>query len=299
MNTHTILLFAKRGQLGWELNRTLFPLGNLITADMLDADFENPDSVVKLIRQVKPAYIINPAAYTAVDQAEVEQERAAKINAVTPGIIAEEAKKGGAVLVHYSTDYVFDGTKTVAYTEDDPTNPLNVYGQSKLKGEQVIGHVGGAFVILRTSWVYSLRGNSFVSKSLKWARNQKKIKIVSDQIGSPTWARMLAEVTAAVIAQSLPSPQGYFSERCGLYHLGGSGSVSRFDFTRAVLRLDPRFEEQIVEDIEPVLTAEFPTPARRPLSTPLDCSRFEKVFGFQLPNWEESLRLAMEEYQVM
>jgi len=170
-----------------------------------------------------------------------------------------------------------------------------VYGQSKLAGEQAIGQVGGAHVILRTSWVYSLRGDGFVSKVLAWARKQETLKIVSDQIGSPTWARMLAEITSTMIARSQFDMQSYFSERSGVYHLGGAGSVSRLDFTQAILRLDPRAGEQIVKRLEPALTADFPTPAQRPLKTPLDCSRFQQNFGLHLSTWEESLRLALEE----
>lgn len=295
MNFPNLLLFAKNGQLGWELNRTLQTLGRVIAVDISEADFENPNSVVEMIRRVKPAYIINPAAYTAVDRAENETDRARMINAETPGIIAEEARRMGAVFIHYSTDYVFDGTKGSPYVEEDATNPLNAYGQTKLEGEQAIGQVGGAYLILRTSWVYSLRGDGFVSKSLKWARSQKTLRVVSDQIGSPTWARALAEVTAAVIARSLPASQDFFVEKGGLFHLGGAGSVSRFDLTREILSCEPRREEQIVERIEPALTADFPTPARRPLSTALDCSRFERVFGLKLPNWKDALQLALDE----
>ncbi len=295
MINRNILLFAKNGQLGWELNRTLMPLGNLTAVGASDADFEDADAVLELIRRVQPAILINPAAYTAVDKAEVEKERAHRINAVMPGILAAEAKRLGAVFIHYSTDYVFDGTKTSAYTEEDDTNPLNVYGQSKLKGEQAIGQVGGAYVILRTSWVYSLRGDGFVTKVLSWARKQDTLRIVTDQIGSPTWARSLAEISAAMVARSLADPNKYFSERSGVYHLAGSGSVSRFDFTRAILDLDPRAEEQKVKKLEAALTAEFPSAARRPLFTALDCSRFEKVFGLRMPGWAESLKRAMEE----
>ncbi len=294
MINRNILLFAKNGQLGWELNRTLMPLGNLTAVGTSDADFEDADAVLGVIRRVHPAILINPAAYTAVDKAEVEKERAHRINAVMPGILAGEAKRLGAVFIHYSTDYVFDGTKTSAYTEDDPTNPLNVYGQSKLKGEQAIGQVGGAYVILRTSWVYSLRGDSFVTKALSWARKQDTLRIVTDQIGSPTWARSLAETSVAMVARSLADPNKYFSERSGVFHLAGSGNVSRFDFTRAILDLDPRAEEQKVKKLEAALTAEFPTAARRPLFTALDCSRFEKVFGLRMPGWGESLKRAME-----
>ncbi|MBI5825766.1 MAG: dTDP-4-dehydrorhamnose reductase [Chloroflexi bacterium] len=289
-----ILLFGKNGQLGWELHRTLAPLGEVHASDSRSLDVADLKALERVINEVKPQIIVNASAYTAVDRAEEQVDLATKINALAPALMAESARKLNASLIHYSTDYVFDGTKNTAYTENDLTNPLNVYGQSKLNGEQAIGQVGGAYFIFRTSWVYSLRGDGFVSKVLSWSRKQETLRIVTDQIGSPTWARMLAEVTAAVIAQSLLAPQRYFSEKSGIYHLGGAGSVSRFDFVRAILRLDPNVGEQITKNVETALTADFPTPACRPLVTPLDCSRFESVFGLRLPAWEESLRLALE-----
>jgi dTDP-4-dehydrorhamnose reductase len=295
MNFPTLLLFAKNGQLGWELDRSLQPLGKVIAIDAAEANFEDPDSVAAVIRQVKPDFIINPAAFTAVDQAEKDIERARKINAITPGVIAGEARRLGAVFIHYSTDYVFDGAKDSPYIEEDGTNPLNAYGQTKLEGEQAIGQIGGAHVILRTSWVYSLRGDGFVSKVLKWARTQETLRIVDDQVGSPSWARALAETTSLMLARGRSDSCAYFSERSGLYHLGGAGMVSRLDFAREILRLDPRREEQTVKRLEPALTADFPTPALRPLRTDLDCSKFEGVFGLCLPGWEVSLQHALLE----
>jgi len=293
MSEKKILIFGKTGQLGWELQCTLAPLGQIHAYGPDQLDLSNLKALESLIHEIKPDIIVNAAAYTAVDRAEEQLDQAMLINAHVPAVMAEAARQLNASFVHYSTDYVFDGTKTSAYTEDDPTAPLNVYGQSKLKGEQAIGQVGGAYVVLRTSWVYSLRGDGFVSKVLSWARKQETLKIVTDQIGSPTWARMLAETTSAMVARSFPDPREYFSERSGVYHLGGAGGVSRFDFTRAILELDPHPEEQKVAKLEAALTADFPTLARRPLFTPLDCSRFEHVFGLNLPNWRDALRLAM------
>ncbi len=295
MSDKKILIFGKTGQLGWELNRTLAPLGEMYAFGPDELDLINIDALVRAIHDVQPQVIVNASAFTAVDQAEKEPDLAMLLNEKVPMVMAEEARKLNAAFVHYSTDYVFDGTKTSAYTEEDRTNPLNVYGQSKLKGEQAIGQVGGANVILRTSWVYSLRGAGFVSKVLSWARKQETLKIVTDQVGSPTWARMLAEATAAMIARSLPDAQAYFAERNGVYHLGGAGGVSRFDFTRAILEFDPRPQEQIVRNFEAALTADFPTPALRPLFTELDCSRFERVFGLRLPDWKIALQWAMGE----
>ncbi len=290
-----ILLFGRTGQLGWELHRTLAPLGDVVAFGPDELDLANVDALARTIREVQPALIVNASAYTAVDQAEKEPDLAMLLNEKVPMVMAEEARILKAPFIHYSTDYVFDGTKTSAYTEEDGTNPLNVYGQSKLKGEQAIGQVGGAHVILRTSWVYSLRGNGFVSKALSWARKQETLKIVTDQIGSPTWARMLAEITSVMAARGLADPWEYFSEKGGVYHLGGAGGVSRFDFTRAILEFDPHPEQQIVKNFEAALTADFPAPALRPLYTTLDCSRFERAFGLRLPDWKTALQWAMGE----
>ncbi|MBN8580381.1 MAG: dTDP-4-dehydrorhamnose reductase [Anaerolineae bacterium] len=288
-----ILLFGKTGQLGWELERTLAALGSVHALGQTDLDLQNLTTLKQIILTTKPDVIVNASAYTAVDRAEQEKEIAMRVNAEAPGVMAQAAKELRAVFLHYSTDYVFDGKKNSAYTEQDATNPLNVYGQSKLNGEQAAAESRGAHVILRTSWVYSLRGDGFVSKVLRWARSQENLKIVSDQVGSPTWARALAETTALMLAHSAPSPYDYFSERVGVYHLGGLGSVSRLDFAQEILRLDPHKEEQICKRLEPALTADFPTPALRPLRTALDCSRFSATFGVSLPTWQEALRLAM------
>ena len=290
-----ILLFGKTGQVGWEAHRAMSPLGEVCAYGPDELDLTKVDVLAKLIREIKPKVIVNASAYTAVDKAESEPELARTVNSAAPGVMAEEARKLGIPFIHISTDYVFDGRKGAPYAEGDGANPLNVYGQTKLEGEQAIVQVGGAHVILRTSWVYSLRGDSFVTKILAWLRKQETLKVVSDQIGSPTWARMLAETISGMLAQGLPNLQNYFLERRGIYHLGGAGSVSRFDFAKAILRLDPRSEEQVTKRLEPAPTTDFPTPACRPLITSLDCSLFEQVFGLRLPGWEESLILALAE----
>lgn len=290
-----ILLLGRTGQLGWELERTLAPLGEIYALGPEELNLTQLDALSQTIYEVHPQVIVNASAYTAVDRAEQQVDLAMQLNAQAPAVMANAARELNAPLIHFSTDYVFDGEKDSAYTEDDSTNPLNVYGQSKLDGEQAIIAAGCAHVILRTSWVYSLRGDSFVSKTLAWARQQETLRIVSDQVGSPTWARMLAEITAAVLAQSKSAPLDYFAARRGVFHLGGSGGVSRLDFARAILRLDSRADEQKVRNLEAASTADFPTPAKRPLRTSLDCSRFESTFGLRLPNWEDSLRLAMSE----
>ncbi|HNO93482.1 MAG TPA: dTDP-4-dehydrorhamnose reductase, partial [Anaerolineales bacterium] len=288
-----ILLFGKTGQLGWELERTLAALGKVHALGQNELDLQDLTALKKVIHTTKPDVIVNASAYTAVDRAEQEKEIAMRVNAEAPGVMAQAAKELRSVFVHYSTDYVFDGHKTTPYEENDKVNPLNVYGQSKLNGEQAVAEARGAHVILRTSWVYSLRGDGFVSKVLRWARHQETLKIVSDQVGSPTWARALAETTALMLAGSAPNPFDYFSERSGVYHLGGLGAVSRLDFAQEILRLDPHKKEQICQRLEPALTADFPTPALRPLTTPLNCSRFSTTFGVNLPTWQGALRLAI------
>jgi dTDP-4-dehydrorhamnose reductase len=288
--TMRILLLAKNGQLGWELNRTLLPLGDLTAVQTPGINLETPDSLITLIREIKPEYIINSAAYTAVDQAETESERAHKINAEAPGILAEEARRLNAILIHYSTDYVFDGHKGSAYSEEDDTNPLGVYGLSKLQGERSIQAVGGDSFIFRTSWVYSLRQKGgFVNKVLQWSRQQTQMKMVTDQVGNPTWARMLAEMTAFLVARG----NDYLRERSGLYHLAGGGSATRYEWAEAILALDPQKQEQQTTQLVPARTSDFPSAAQRPLFSALDCSKFEQTFNLNMPDWKTTLELAM------
>jgi len=294
MQNMKILLLGNTGQLGWELERSLASLGQVIATDYPAINLAEPHSILPLLRQVSPQIIVNATAYTAVDRAESEAELAQAVNAHTPGLLAAEAKRLDAVFIHYSTDYVFDGHKGSPYNEDDQPNPLGVYGQSKLAGEHAVLNEGGAALVLRTSWVYSLRRDSFVTKVLSWARQQQTLRLVSDQISGPTWARQLAEITALLLAKAGPDPTGYLAERAGLYHLAGSGCCSRLEWGQEILRLDPHPEEQLTEEILPALTADFPTPAQRPLFSALDCSCFTQTFGLRLPEWQDALRLAME-----
>ncbi len=289
-----VLLLGKLGQLGWELHRSLSPLGELIAVDYPEIDLSQPDQILQLVRRVQPALIVNATAYTAVDRAESEPQVAMDINARAPRILAEEARTLGATLIHFSTDYVFDGTANRPYLETDPPSPLSVYGRSKLEGERAIQAAGGAYLILRTSWVYSLRRDSFVTKVLSWAHQQETIKVVSDQVGNPTWARQLAEITAQLLAKSTGNPAGWLAERGGLYHLAGGGYASRLEWAEAVLRLDPRREEQVAWQVLPALTADFPTPARRPLFSALNCDHFSSVFSLRLPTWQDALALALD-----
>ncbi|MBU0512321.1 MAG: dTDP-4-dehydrorhamnose reductase, partial [Chloroflexi bacterium] len=216
-----ILLIGKTGQLGWELRRTLAPLGEVVAVDYPEINLADEKNVRDWVRRTQPQVIINAAAYTAVDKAESEPELAMAINGTAPSVLAEEARSLGGALLHYSTDYVFDGTKGEAYIESDVPNPLSVYGLSKLAGDQNVQQIDGAYLIFRTAWVYSLRQGGFVQKVLGWARENETLRIVGDQVGSPTWARMLAEVTAQVLAMGGANLAGWVAERRGLYHLGG------------------------------------------------------------------------------
>lgn len=290
-----ILLLGKYGQLGWELRRALATVGEVTAFDYPEVDLANFQQARELARQHQPQVIVNAAAYTAVDRAEGEPEVAMAINAQTPAVLAEEARRLGALLIHYSTDYVFDGRKGSEYLESDPPNPLGVYGLSKLEGERAVLAVGGAALILRTSWVYSLRRESFVTKVLQWARQQPVLRVVSDQVSNPTWARMLAEITAQILTRGGESWLDWLGERRGLYHLAGSGCASRLEWAQEILKLDPHPEQQVVREIQPALTADFPTPAQRPLFSALNCDLFTAVFGLRLPPWREALRLAMED----
>ncbi len=289
-----ILLLGNTGQLGWELERTLAPLGELSACDYPAIDLADHKSLHQTIRDSHPDLLVNAAAYTAVDRAESEPQLAHSINSLAPAIMAEEALHAGSAFIHYSTDYVFNGLKGSPYSEGDLAYPLSVYGQSKLEGEQAVQQVGGAYLILRTSWVYSLRRDSFVSKVLGWARAQQRLKLVTDQISGPTWSRMLAEITALLIGQCMQDPPTWFSEYRGLYHLAGSGYCSRYDWGQQIIQLDTHKEEQIVRDLLPASTVEFPTPARRPLFSALNCDRFVQTFHLQLPDWKLALKLAME-----
>jgi dTDP-4-dehydrorhamnose reductase len=292
-----ILILGKNGQLGWELQRTLLTLGQVTAWDYEELNLEHFDTVRDAIRQIAPDLIVNASAYTAVDKAETEVERAQAINGKIPGILAEEMKSAGGALIHYSTDYVFDGTLGHPYQENDTPNPLSIYGKSKLEGELAIQTVGGAYLILRTSWVYSLRRDSFVTKVLGWARQQKTLRVVSDQVSNPTWARMLAEATAQLAAKAGNQPASYLANHSGVYHLAGSGHASRLEWAQAILGLDKNRDEQIVEKIVPAATSDFPTPAQRPLFSALDCSKIEQTFGLCLPTWNTALSLAMEGIQ--
>jgi dTDP-4-dehydrorhamnose reductase len=288
-----ILLIGKNGQLGWELHRSLAPLGELIAVDYPEIDLADPDSTRRLVRNTTPDLVVNSAAYTAVDKAELEPELCRAVNSIAPGVLAEEASAIKAALIHYSTDYVFDGASTNPYKETDRPNPLNTYGKSKLEGEQVVQKVAGASLILRTSWIYSTRQGGFVNKILQWSRQQSSMRVVVDQVASPTWCRMLAEITAQVVAMGAYDIFSFIGEHKGIYHLAGNGCASRWEWAKAILDLDPHKEQQVVVELNQAFAAEFPTPAQRPAYSSLDCTLFEQVFGLRLPDWQNALKLAM------
>lgn len=275
----TILLTGTGGQLGRELAAILPAVGNVVACDRPALDLADPAAIVKVVRDAAPHFIVNAAAYTAVDRAEAERDAAFAVNAVAPGILAEEARRAGAVLVHYSTDYVFDGGQRVPYDEAAATAPLNVYGASKLAGEEAIAASGAAALTLRTSWVYGRHGANFLVTMQRLAATRNELRVVADQTGVPNWSRSLARCTARLIGQGAP----YVAERAGLYHLSAQGHATWYDFARAILRDRP-------VRITPITTAEYPTPATRPAYGVLDATRFGRVFGFALPDWQELLQ---------
>ncbi|MGA1874475.1 MAG: dTDP-4-dehydrorhamnose reductase [bacterium] len=286
-----ILLIGCNGQIGWELNRTLQSLGEIEALDYPAIDLALPDNIREQVRRIQPQLIVNAAAYTAVDKAEEEPELAMAINGMAPGILAEEARRIKAALVHYSTDYVFDGSRSEPYTEDDTPNPVSTYGRSKWRGEKAVREVGPPHLVLRTSWVYGSRGKNFMLTMLRLAREKEEIRIVDDQIGSPTWCRLVAEATAQILAQGIRDWPGFLSEKGGLYHLCAGGRTSWFHFAEAILRLDPDRAGQKVKRLLPISTAEYPTPARRPAYSLLSCEALYQTFGLRLPDWDLSLPL--------
>ena len=291
MELPRILLIGKIGQVGWELRRTLAPMAEIVCVDFPEIDLTSGDSLRKWVRDTRPRIVVNAAAYTAVDKAESEPELAMKLNGRAPGILAEEAKKSGALLVHYSTDYVFDGSKTTPCVESDPTNPLGAYGRTKLAGDEAVRAAGGAHLIFRLCWVYGARGQNFMLTMMRLAREREKLRVVSDQMGCPTWSRMIAEATAQALRQTLAaSDPGAFT---GTYHMACSGVTSWHGFAQAIVNLMPG-EGKKCRSVEAIPTAEYPTAVRRPAYTALSCEKLKRTFGLHLPHWEESLKQVLE-----
>ncbi len=293
----TILLTGKNGQVGWELQRSLLPLGTIVALDRRGLDLADPKAIRDTVRAVRPHVIVNAAAYTQVDRAESEPDLAMAINGTAPEVLAEEAAALGALLIHYSTDYVFNGAKPGPYTEEDTPNPLNAYGESKLAGEEAIRASGVPHLILRTSWVYGARGNNFLRTILRLAREREELRVVDDQVGAPTWCRLVAEATGEILTQLCapgifrPSP---FADVSGLYHVAPAGKTTWCGFARAIVEsageLLPRTPQ-----VTPIASAEHPSPAVRPSNSLLSTEKLEQTFGLRMPAWDALVGLCMEE----
>jgi dTDP-4-dehydrorhamnose reductase len=293
-----ILLLGKNGQVGWELQRSLAPLGELIALDFdssgaLNADFSQPEAVAATVRSIAPQIIVNAAAHTAVDKAESEPELARTINATTPGVIAREAANLGAWLVHYSTDYVFDGSGTMPWLEESPTGPLSVYGQTKLEGENAIRASGCQHLIFRTSWVYAARGGNFAKTMLRLAKERDKLTVINDQIGAPTGADLLADITAHALRTVQQQPA-----LSGTYHAVAAGETHWHGYAKHVIEFARAKGQpiQVAPDaIEPVPTSAFPTPAQRPGNSRMNTDKLRHAFGLQLPAWQTGVERMLSE----
>jgi dTDP-4-dehydrorhamnose reductase len=288
----SILLLGKDGQVGWQLQRSLAPHGTVIACGRSECDLTDSDRLRSLVRQVRPSVIVNASAYTAVDRAEAEPALAMRVNGEAPGVLAEEAAALSALLIHYSTDYVFDGCKATSYVESDPTGPQSVYGRSKLVGEEAIRAAGCKSVIFRTSWVFGARGGNFVKTILRLAREKETLNVVGDQVGAPTPAALIATVTGIVLAM-LRQGREMNGDAQRLYHLCGGRPVSWHEFAVTIVELAaamPGFDLRLAPGaIRPIPSSEYPTAAVRPVNSRLDCSRLENDFGLQMPDWQPYL----------
>lgn len=289
MTNPKILIFGRIGQVGWELRHKLACLGQVISVDYPEIDFSKPETIRDAVRAAAPTVIVNAAAYTAVDKAETTPEPAWAINATGPGVIAEEAKRLGALMVHYSTDYVYNGGKTGPWVETDAPGPLNVYGQTKLAGDQAIEAVGGDYLILRTSWVYGARGGNFLLTMLRLAKERPELRIVNDQTGSPTTSECIAQATANILSQVLAPSGGGLAGRGGVYHLTTAGQTTWFGFAKEFLS-----KLAVCPKLAPIATSEYPVPAKRPANSVLSCEKLAETFGVRMPAWEEALDLVLE-----
>jgi dTDP-4-dehydrorhamnose reductase len=309
-----ILLIGRNGQVGHDLQQLLLAHSELTAVDRQQLDLSAPDEIRQAVQEIRPQIIVNAAAYTAVDQAEKDEPAARAINAIAPGILAGQAKQIGATLIHYSTDYVFDGAKTTPYEENDPTNPLGAYGRAKLAGEQAIRDSGAAHLIFRTAWVYSTRGKNFLLTILRLATQREELRIVKDQIGAPTSSRELAEATARVVSQLSALKNASMGKNLaglgGTYHMTAGGVTNWSEFATTILdHASAAIESKkspawllttlngaplITRRVVPITTAEYPTPARRPPYSVLSNERLAKTFGIRLPDWDAQLRRVFE-----
>lgn len=290
-----LLLLGKNGQVGWELQRALSPLGRITALDRHSADYcgdlTKPEELAQTVRALKPDVIVNAAAYTAVDKAETERELATLVNADAVNVLAREAEATGTWLVHYSTDYVFDGAGNRPWQEPDPTGPLNQYGASKLAGEQAIARYCSRHLIFRTSWVYAARGNNFAKTMLRLAQERSKLSVIDDQFGAPTGAELVADVTAHALRQAMAKPA-----LSGLYHLAAAGETNWHDYAAFVFNeVRKAGIELALQQLDPIPTSAWPTPAIRPANSRLDCTRLEAAFGLHLPRWQLGVARMLDE----
>lgn len=292
-----LLLLGKGGQVGWELQRSLAPLGELVALDFdstdFRADFGHPEELADTVLKVRPDVIVNSAAHTAVDKAESEPEFARKLNATSPGVVAQAAQQIGALMVHYSTDYVFDGSGTRPWEEDDATGPLSVYGSTKLEGEQLVAQHCARHLIFRTSWVYAARGGNFAKTMLRLAKERERLTVIDDQFGAPTGAELLADVTAHAIRDTLREPG-----KAGLYHLVAGGETTWHGYARFVLEQAQAAGIELKagpDAVDPVPTSAFPTPATRPHNSRLNTAKLQATFGLVLPHWQAGVARMLRE----
>ena len=299
-----VLITGANGQVGWQLQRAFAPLGVVTACTHSELDLSQPEAAARAVREIKPDILLNAAAYSNVDDAEHEPELARTVNGVAPGWLAREVARSGGLMVHYSTDYVFDGRKADAYREDDPTGPLNVYGRTKLEGEQAVAASGCARIILRTSWVYDVRGKNFLRRILRVAREREELRVVDDQHGAPTWARTLADATAAIVSKGLGNASPGSWPHSGLYHLTAAGQTTWAGFARVIL---DEYEgllswpadssefgaPLIAKRVVPITSDQYKTPAVRPHNSVLSNVKLQAEFGIALPDWRHLLRLAM------
>ena len=289
-----ILLLGRHGQVGWELERSLQPLGEVIAMGREQADLARPDTLAALVRELRPGVIVNAAAYTAVDRAEDEEGLAWLVNAEAVGVLADAARESESLLIHYSTDYVFDGKKENPYVENDSCAPINVYGRTKLAGEEAVTASGCAHLIFRTSWVYSHRRHNFLNTMRQLMADRDELRIVGDQLGAPTPARLIADVTACVLAGLKDrSIVDIPAEQQGIFHLTTAGFTSWHGFAEAILQFSDDLQERQVRLLS-IPSHDYPTPARRPQNSRLDCTRLQQTFGIHLPNWQNALRLTLD-----
>jgi dTDP-4-dehydrorhamnose reductase len=292
-----ILVTGANGQVGWELSRSLLPLGEVIALDRTQADLSKPESLVPIVRTLKPQIIVNAAAYTAVDRAESEEELATLVNARSVEVLAEESHRLGALLIHYSTDYVFDGSKASPYSEDDTVNPLNAYGRSKLMGEQAIRNIGGDWLIFRTSWVYAERGKNFVKTILRLAAEREELKIVGDQTGSPTSAPFIADATSHILRLAIEERRST-RFNSGIFHLTSSGFTTWHGLATAIVATYRKlaWEDSLkVKEIHSIQTSDYPVAAKRPMNSRMSLTRIQERFDLYLPEWEQCLSVCLRE----